>query len=125
MSFPVTHKRRAGNDDHEKNTTECLRTKRGTNKCSQCTIERSALYIVQKHDVVRTWNLLGPTLDICVLIFPIHGWISVSFIQQFGNEKRLEKVTALAIGIVTTHFLVPVREHDEEIVNHFVIQPLQ
>ena len=48
----------------------------------------------------------------------------MSLIQQFGNEKGLEKVAALATGIVTTHFFVTPCEHDEEIVNHFVIQPL-
>ena len=71
----------------------------------------------------RTWNVLGPTLDIVVFIFP--NLVRTTHIQQFGHEKRSEKVTALAIAIFTTHFLVPVREHEEEIVNHFVIQPLQ
>lgn len=36
----------------------------------------------------------------------------MSLIQQFGNKKGFEKVTALATGIVTTHFLVTSSEHD-------------
>jgi hypothetical protein len=71
----------------------------------------------------RTWNVLGPTRDIVVFIFP--NLVLTIHIQQFGHEKRSEKVTALAIAIFTTHLLVPIREHEEEIVNHFVIQPLQ
>ena len=56
--------------------------------------------------------------------FPVHGWLVMSLTQQCGHEIRLENVTALAIGIDTTRFLVKLCELVEEKVNPFIIQPL-
>jgi len=59
----------------------------------------------------------------CILACMLSRILNIVLIAQLGHKEGLEKVAALAIFVGTTQFRVIASEHNQEAVNHFVIEP--
>ena len=79
--------------------------------------------LVQIKDIFAG-NLFGPSLDILEFVRAFNLGIGMAFVQKFGNEKGFEEVTAFATGILSTDFFVPLAQHEQEVMNHFITEPL-